>query len=227
MKQLTTNAPSSLRRNTSGSFTLEASMILPWVFMLSMVVLLFSLFIWQSTALYYRSSIAAERAAYSWSNSAKDIHTGRYPEGQYDGLYWRLTDDALFQSWFGLASGNPGVRVNISSGNVNVQGSSAAAKLRKIGARMPSAIQGSLSYDNIGIRQMVTVQTTASWLPQALVWMNGQQQATNKVTALVVEPTEFLRTFDLIRYYSAKFKSSMQDSKSKKEQAAASVSTRQ
>ena len=50
---------------------------------------------------YYTSSIASERAAFAWPHSSANVRTGGYPPGAYDGLYWRLKDDALLVGLFG------------------------------------------------------------------------------------------------------------------------------
>lgn len=196
-----------LPRDDSGSFTLEATMVLPLAMMLTCLTLIFALFVSQSSVLYYGSSITAERAAFGWSNSAKDAKTGAYPEGQYDGLYWRLSNDALLQGWFGLATGDGDVRVPLEPEGESANGASAKDKLAKWGAAMPAAASGSIAYRNIGVKSDVTVEASAAWLPGALVRFRGQERASAKASALVVEPTELIRTFDLIRYYSAKMKS--------------------
>ena len=45
----------------------------------------------------------SERTAYNWDNSHKIATTGSVEQGQYDSLYWRLTDDNVVGSLFGLA----------------------------------------------------------------------------------------------------------------------------
>jgi hypothetical protein len=186
-------------------------MVLPWVMVFSFLVLLFALYVSQSSLLYYSASITAERTAFDWSNSAKDARTGAYPAGQYDGLYWRIKDDALLQGWLGFVTGEGGVSVPIdpSSGEES-GGGSAKDKLVKWGASMPglTSVSGTIAYRNIGIKSTVSVKARSSWLPAALVRFSGQRQASAEVSALVVEPTELMRTFDLIRYYSAKKKDS-------------------
>lgn len=195
-----------LLRDDSGSFALEATTVLPLAMILTFLTLFFALFVSQSSVLYYGASITAERAAFGWSNSAKDAKTGAYPEGRYDGLYWRLTNDALLQGWLGLATGDGDVRVPLASAGEAANGASAKDKLAKWGATMPAAATGSIAYRNVGVMSDVTVEASAAWLPEALVRFRGQERASAKTSALVVEPTELIRTFDLIRYYSAKMK---------------------
>ncbi|MFC4601020.1 hypothetical protein [Cohnella hongkongensis] len=192
---------------TAGSFTLEASMLLPWVVMLTFLLLLFSLYMSQGALLYYSSAVMAERAAYSWANSSADIRTGGYPAGQHDGLYWRLSDDALVQGLFGMASDEAGASVEVYAGMSEGEGSGAAAKLRKAAyatSAKHNAGAGELSYYNIGVKRRIDAELRSRWLAVPLVRFRGGGPAEAHVSALVVEPAEFVRAFDLIRYYAAK-----------------------
>ncbi|WP_027087698.1 hypothetical protein [Cohnella panacarvi] len=218
---------SSLRQDSSGVFALEASMVLPWVMVLSCLVLLFALYVSLHSQVYFSSSIAAERAAYGWSNSAKDARTGAYPAERYDGLYWRMKDDALLQGWFGMATGNRPVSVPIALAS-NAEGdSSASGKLARIGTTMPGSLSGVIEYRNIGIQRTVTVKARSGWLPEALVKFRGQKPASADVSALVVEPAELIRSFDLIRYYTAKMKDAPQGANVYREEAAGILRKRQ
>lgn len=213
----------SCRSDSSGSISLEASLILPWVVMITFLLLLFSLFVSQGALLYYSSSISAERAAFSWSNSSKETQTGAYPEGQYDELYWRLLDDSLLKGLFGFVSENEGVEVEIYSGMHEGTGSAAVDKLNKIGIQMTSSeagLTGVLNYNNIGIQRKVGVSLTSRWLPEPLVWLRGEAAKGIHTTSLVVEPTEFIRSFDLVRYYAAKMRSAPEGSTIFREKAA-------
>lgn len=203
-------AARAIWRDRSGAMTLEASMVLPWIMMLTFVAMLFALFVSQSSVLYYNASVAAERSAFGWSNSAKETRTGAYPDGRYDGLYWRLKDDALLQGFLGLAAGDGAVEVPLGSGGAGAQGASASAKLARIGETVSGSVTGEASYRNIGIKRTVTVRAESSWLPGALADFGVREHAAADVSALVVEPTEFIRTFDLVRYYAEKMRQSPQ-----------------
>ncbi|MFD0671451.1 TadE/TadG family type IV pilus assembly protein [Cohnella sp. GCM10027633] len=217
----------ALWRDRSGAMTLEASMVLPCVMMLTIVVILFALYVSQASVLYYRASVAAERSAFGWSNSAKEAKTGAYPSGQYDGLYWRLKDDALLQGLFGVAAGGSGtVEVQIVPGTLVGRGASAADKLARVGASMPESVSGEMTYRNIGFKRTVSVQARSSRLPDALISFGGREHATADVSALVVEPTELIRSFDLVRYYAEKMKTAPQDESAYRGQAAEALRER-
>lgn len=184
-------------------------MVLPWVIMMTFLLLLFALYISQGALLYYSTSIMAERTAFGWSNSAKDVRTGAYSEGQYDSLYWRLTDDSLVQGLFGLASEEHAASIEIKLEMIGSSGSSAQDKLKKSG--FDTAVShrvgtGELSYRNIGIKREVEAKLTSVWRVEPLIWLRGRGVAEAEASALIVEPVEFLRTFDLVRYYASKMK---------------------
>jgi hypothetical protein len=210
--------------NTSGSINLEASMVFPWVLMMTFLLLLFSLYVSQGALLYYGSTITAERAAFVWSNSAKDSRTGTYPPGQYDGLYWRLLDDQLLEGLLGLATERQDVNVELYPGMVDGSGSSTSDKLRKIGHQLNAAQAGGkgfIRYRNIGVKREIGVNLTSGWLPEPLIRFHGGGAATAETSALVVEPVEFLRSFDLVRYYATKMKAAPEGAETYRDNAAA------
>jgi hypothetical protein len=198
-------------------------MVFPWVLMITFLLLLFSLFISQGALLYYSSSITAERSAFSWSNSAKDVRTGAYPQDQYDGLYWRLLEDNLVEGLFGLVTERKGISIEINPGMTGSEGSSATDKLRKIGSQMALThkdLTGVMSYRNIGVKQEIGVNLTSGWLPKPLIWLRGENTAEAQVSAVVVEPTEFIRSFDLVRYYTSKMKTAPEGANTYRDKAA-------
>jgi hypothetical protein len=199
-------------------------MIFPWVLMMTFLVLLFSLFVSQGATLYYSASITAERAAFAWSNSEKDPLTGSYPQGQYDGLYWRLFDDGLVDGLFGLASEHPVTTIEISPGMEEGEGSSAADKLRKTSFHTAASHRlgtGTISYRNIGVMRDIKVNLTGLWQANSLIWLRGEGAAMVEASAMVVEPTEFLRSFDLVRYYASKMKEAPEGAASWRDKAGA------
>jgi hypothetical protein len=201
-------------------------MIVPWILMITFALLIFTLFIAQGSLLYYSSAITAERAAFNWSNSAKDSITGGYPPNEYDGLYWRVLNDALLDGLFGLGAENEGVQVEIKGDRDASQGASALDKLRKAAALMPESSSGVVQFRNLGLKQQVGVRASNGWLPRPLAWLRGDEAASSSVSALVVEPAEFVRSFDLARYYEAKMKKAPGGAAAYRDQAASVLKNR-
>lgn len=197
-----------LRRDSRGSFTLEASLVLPVIFFVVLVLLFFCLYMYQHTLLGQAAAAASERAAYVWDNSERNDLTGAFAQGKHDSLYWRLTDDGMLRSIFGWNEDGGAVRVTLPmNSNTETQGLP-MTKLSRTGEKLPAGIQGELRYDNGLLLRKVTV-ALERLIPLAPLerWMGDARQS-GKADAYIVEPVEWIRTVELARYYGAKFKKS-------------------
>lgn len=191
-------------KKEEGSFTVEASLIFPVVLFILVLLLFFTMYMYQKTFLNQHAYAASERAAYSWDNSHKQAMTGEFVAGEHDNLYWRLTDDRMLGSLFGWAGADNQVSVSVPSGE---GGSLSEQKLAQAVQHMPSAMKGTIEYQNSLIQRKITTkleQVISLPLPSFL-FDSGNRVLTQGSSA-VVEPVEFIRTVDLIRYYAAKFK---------------------
>ncbi len=92
-------------KDERGSFTIEASLLLPIVMFITMLLLFFCLYSYQQSMLLQVASASTERAAYNWDNSHKEV-SGSFVTGEFDSLYWRIGEDALLSSLFGGVGGN-------------------------------------------------------------------------------------------------------------------------
>jgi len=191
-------------KKEEGSFTVEASLIFPVVLFILVLLLFFTMYMYQKTFLNQHAYAASERAAYSWDNSHKQAKTGEYVAGEHDSLYWRLTDDRMLGALFGWAGADNQVSVSVPAGE---GGSLSEQKLAHAVQQMPSAMKGTIEYQNSLIQRKVTTkleQVISLPLPSFL-FDSGNRVLTQGSSA-VVEPVEFIRTVDLVRYYAAKFK---------------------
>jgi hypothetical protein len=192
-------------RDQRGSFTLEAGLVFPWVLMI--VFFLLFLLVWTAdrVTVQYSVSSAGERAAFAWSHSSADLRTGAYAPGEDDGLYWRLRDDALLAGLFGWISGKEDYRVPIGD-NAMQEGGLAIRKLQKTASSFPPGMKGFVSYRNrLGFREILT-QASRGSAPGPLQFF-GRPGAGNRAvygSSPVTEPAEWIRTFDLVRYYTGK-----------------------
>ncbi|MDT9721223.1 TadE/TadG family type IV pilus assembly protein [Paenibacillus sp. ClWae2A] len=191
-------------KKEEGSFTVEASLIFPVVLFILVLLLFFTMYMYQKTFLNQHAYAASERAAYSWDNSHKQAMTGEFVAGEHDNLYWRLTDDRMLGALFGWAGADNQVSVAIPAGE---GGSLSEQKLAQAVQQMPSAMKGTIEYQNSLIQRKITTkleQVISLPLPSFL-FDSGNRVLTQGSSA-VVEPVEFIRTVDLVRYYAAKFK---------------------
>ncbi|WP_025689027.1 TadE family protein [Paenibacillus zanthoxyli] len=192
-------------RGEEGSFTVEAAMVLPIIMCVTMLLLFFCLYSYQKSMLLQVASSATERAAYNWDNSHK-ARDGSFSQGEYDSLYWRIGDDHLLGSLFGIGESGGAAAIQLPSGGMQ-EDNLPSAKLGKSAVRIPNNMPGEMSYSytftgrkvNAKLRRMLHLPVLDDILS------DGAQP---KVTAqsLVAEPVEFIRTVDLMRYYGAKFR---------------------
>ncbi|WP_026263630.1 TadE/TadG family type IV pilus assembly protein [Paenibacillus sanguinis] len=195
-----------LRRDSRGSFTLEASLVLPVIFFAVLVLLFFCLYMYQHALLGQAAAVASERAAYVWDNSQRDDSTGAFAEGRYDSLYWRLTDDGMLRAIFDWSEDGGTARITLPITAGNQTQALPMTKLSRTGGRLPAGIQGEIRYDNRLLLRKVTV-ALERLVPLAPLerWMGAARQS-GRADAYVVEPVEWIRTVELARYYGAKFK---------------------
>lgn len=192
-------------KDNEGNFTIEASLVLPIVLLVTALLLFLCLYIYQRSFLVQASSAASERTAFIWDNSHKDAVNGAVEKGLYDHLYWRLTDDQLISSLFGLGNEGSVGAIAIPGGN---QGSGLPeVKMSKGAAAIPEGMQGEITYDNKVLLRKVN--TELSWpvtiSPLDKV-MSGGTNLQVSSQSVVVDPAEFIRTLELMRYYGSKFK---------------------
>lgn len=197
--QMQINGVRRLASETKGSFTIESSLIFPIIFMISLVLIFGSLFFYQKAGLYYIASTAADRTAFVWDNSYKDLKTGAYELGQNDGLYWRMSDS--ISDMFGFAVENVPSTFKFPEQNSEVGLSGPLKKLQNGAKQFNEGITGTITYTHQLLDRRVKVQLQ-SWfqLPFfAETYLTNIMHA--EASSGVVEPVEFIRSVDLVRTY--------------------------
>ncbi|WP_179031864.1 TadE/TadG family type IV pilus assembly protein [Paenibacillus kribbensis] len=192
-----------LAQKEDGSFSLEASLVFPVLLLIIFVMLFFCLYIYQKSILVQVASTASERAAYSWDNSFRDPRTGAFTQGQRDSLYWRLKDDVMLGALFGWAGANHLESVQVPNGSE--AGSLPAQKLSNAESRMPAGMQGQMAYENSLVHRKVTTELNKIVKVPLLNQFLDQTDLQGKMSSGVVEPVEWIRMVELVRYYGAKF----------------------
>lgn len=199
-------------RDIRGSFTLEASLVLPVIFIAILLLLFFCLYLYQNALLTHSAAMAADRASYVWDNSFRDPKTGAVTASKADSLYWRLTSDTMLQSIFSLGSSGTSSEA-VSTLNLPFQQSDMSSadslpmkKLQRVASQLPTGFSGEMSYQNkLLIRKIdVSLQRLVSLTP--LDKIIGDSTQMGVASSYIVEPVEFIRTVELGRYYGAKFK---------------------
>ncbi|MEF2967079.1 TadE family protein [Paenibacillus sp. M1] len=193
-----------LLRNREGSFTLEASLVLPVILTSILILLFFCMFLYQRSLLGQVAIVAAERSAYAWDNSSRDPVSGAYPQDEYDSLYWRLTDDGMLNTIFGLGQQTSSARLSLPA-EEGQEGTLAFRKLYRTGTSIPEGMNGTMEYDNKVLLRKVTVSLNRLVPLIPLERAIGDLTQEAQASAYIVDPVEWVRTVELARYYGAKF----------------------
>ncbi|MFC5648323.1 TadE/TadG family type IV pilus assembly protein [Paenibacillus solisilvae] len=235
-------------RGDEGSFTVESSIVFPAIFFALLAVIIFSMYTYQKVVLYHSASLSAERAAFRWDNSKREVLSGIGITGQYDGLYWRMSGNGALQSLFGWGSSTDhkgGTVVQIGGGSSqgeitrrqdiqasgdatssnNAEASLPAAKMNRIIQRIPEPFEGQMSYEYGLLEKTIVVKLLQPVSIGPLEAMLGASDPKAVGHVVVVDPVEGIRNVDLVRYYTAKFGQSA-DGKAKQQQASEVLSKR-
>ncbi|MFF2481824.1 TadE/TadG family type IV pilus assembly protein [Paenibacillus sp. NPDC058071] len=197
-----------------GSFTLESALVMPLLLTMLFLFLLFSLYLYQKVIIYYSASSAAERTAFSWDNSHRDWRNGMLEQPLYDGLYWRMTEDRLLESLFGLGGQASAVTLDLpgqATAGENVGEGLAERKLTAssswIGAVSASSLTGSIQYEPGAVKRTIELKLKQPVSIAPLERMLGLTEPKTAAAAGIVDPVEFIRSVDLARYYNNRFAS--------------------
>lgn len=195
-------------KGNEGSFTIEASLVMPIILMVTIILMFFCMYIYQQSFLQQVASAATERSAYVWDNSHKEASNGTVQPGQHDSLYWRLSDDNMLGSIFGFEGAGSEESISLPGGS---GGSSSlpVEKLTKVSDLATGEMTGNLTYENKLLFRKVNAELHQLInLPLLDQILSGGSEIEVHAQSLIVEPVEFIRTVDLMRYYGAKFKGS-------------------
>ncbi|WP_248925602.1 TadE family protein [Paenibacillus hamazuiensis] len=188
-------------RSGDGSFTVEASLTFPLVMLATFAIVFACLFFYQRVALQFAAEQTAERAAFVWDNSAKELETGLFAIGQTDGLYWRTFQDHALDI-FHWMTGRTVSGVSLPSGRSGEGLQGAEKKLNRSAGTLSTAVTGDLTYTNYLFLRKVEAKLKQIFVTPLYVWKWLKRDSVHADAAsYVVEPAEFMRTVDLIRTF--------------------------
>lgn len=196
-----------LLTNESGSFTIEATLVYPVVFLTTIALLFFSLWTYERVALQQMSALAADRAAYNWDNSYKDPITGAFNMNENDGLYWRVGNDRISDIFGSLINDSP-ITFHFPEVGHTALNSGPERKLQQVTASFPNGIAGRLTYRNHLADREVTVQLSSVKTPLNFLesMLGNNKNLAAESSAHVTEPVEFIRNVQLVIDYIPKLK---------------------
>lgn len=176
-------------------------MTLPIIVLVTFALLWLAVMLYRESGLYFSAGQSAERTAYVWDNSRKDLVTGAvHPEG-VDGLYWRLADDGLSQ-WFNVKNPMSPVQVSLPQTRGGVTGEGPAGKLARTAGELNPSVRGSLSFQHYGLFRLVRVSLERGMdLPGTVNRWFKSSEIEASATSHVVDPIETIRLTDLTRTF--------------------------
>lgn len=193
-------------KSENGSFTIEASLTFPLVFLCTLAVIFACLFFYQRVVIHYTAAITAERAAFAWDNSAKDQVTGSFDILRHDGLYWRIFQDHTFDIFhFFTGKRETGLPLPSTRSTENLQG--VDKKLQRAANMLSPSVKGELKYTNyLLLRKIETDLEQPAKTPLYVFQWLKRNEVKSTAASYIVEPVEFIRTVDLIRTFVQEIK---------------------
>lgn len=186
-------------KEDTGSFTIEASLLFPLIFLSVICLLFFGIFSYQNVYVRQAAEVAAERGAFVWDNSHKDPHSGHYELGQHDGLYWRIKEGASYL--FGWITGKGNAKVDVRQAGTEGFGDP-SGKLVRAATQVPKGLRGSLSYrQSLFTKEVQAELKKPLTVPVFLSFWLTSGEAEGKAVHRTVDPVEFIRTIDITRSY--------------------------
>jgi hypothetical protein len=183
-----------------GSFTLEASIVFPAILLLVIMLTASGMYMDQKASQYYDASAAARRASDVWDNSHRDPVTGQVEPGQYDPLYWRMTDDWVLERLFGWRG--EGAEAVYELGRTEPE-TLPERKMERAAASLSDGANGVMRYANEGYRRRISAALTKPFpLP---IGFARRVELSSVAAANVAEPVEFIRSIELIRSYAGRW----------------------
>ncbi len=192
-------------KHEQGSFTIEASLLFPIIFLLLVFLIFVSIYLYQKVSLYYMASDAAEKVAFNWSNSHKDPITGELKSNEYDDLYWRLTSNNVMDI---IANNqepmNKSVYVLPSKNSPNEMNklSLPMKKMAFIASTLPENLTGEIEYSHHLTSSSITVTLeTPINLPLFVSRIFGERVSA-RASVDITDPVEFIRNIDILGNYA-------------------------
>ncbi|OBZ16013.1 TadE/TadG family type IV pilus assembly protein [Bacillus sp. FJAT-26390] len=197
-------------KREQGSFTLESTIVFPMLLGLILLFILFGMYMYQKVVLYYAASASAERAAFGWDNSYREARNGMLSELSYDGLYWRIGEDERLKSLFGTGGEKTDAAVRIPPQSSD-EASENALPVRKMEqsvrwiGQAGLSYEGQMSYFGGVLKRVIEVKLKSPFSNRSVEKSWLRREAMTVTSAAIVDPVEFIRSVDLVRYYTKKF----------------------
>ncbi len=188
-------------KEDKGSFTLETTLVFPTIFIVTIALIFMSIVIYEKVVVYQKAYVVAERIAFTWDNSRKEIKNGSFHENEYtsmagmDGLYWRTNQigTSFIQDVFGGTT-------------TGVHGS----KLERAHEEAEQTISGAVKKikvtDTLGFNQRVEVTMEVRLKAPSFVNLLSGKDFEVTASAAIKDPVETIRLTEFMFYIGEKIK---------------------
>lgn len=190
-----------LTKHESGAVTLENTLIFPVVFLISLFMLFIGIYFYQKVVFVQQTSLAAMQTAHHWPAGPNGYVVGSSEKSE-QGLYWRLFDDSITQL-LGLNIHESTEQAILS---LPVTDDLAAytflqRKLLVGAGQIADGVQGELQFTHSGYKRTIDVAVEAPFQGLEYVYFTLPTKVNATAEAMISEPVEFLRTFELATGY--------------------------
>ena len=194
-------------RQEKGTAALEASLVFPMLLLCTCAFMFFGMLVYMKVLTAHAAVYSVERSTFIWDNSHKDPVTGEFAPYAYDSLYWRTMQDQLLNSVFVGLEKEKTTDVTLPA-MASDAGNLSERKLISGGAFVRSPLQGEMHYFNSMIERQITADLNHPARSSMLEKMTGVHvQVEGEAVGVIVEPAEFIRTVEFVRYMTTKLKS--------------------
>jgi hypothetical protein len=169
-------------------------------------MLFFGVYVYERVSLQQLAQQTAERVAFTWDNSHKNITTGHFDVSRYDGLYWRLTNNRILEMFSFLQSSSKedsGIKIELPYPQGAKNSNSLVKRKLSQGINLiPTHLKGNIQFENRGFTSDVSVELKKSFsLPSFLHDWLKLDDVTVKSNAKIVDPVELIRFTDFMVSY--------------------------
>lgn len=204
-------------RDERGNMSLEATLVLPIIMSVIVIMLVAAIYVFQVVFLQYVSLSTVERAAFIWDDADRQIITGQVRSEEQYGLYENEIMLQLIRKIIPLDNSQLTTSLDITSDTNLVSQENNSPPLNTLVSdkltlakqhieQMNLNVNGQVTYSHPAVLPRIEVKITQQLSP--LIWQNQQVFVSPAYTTYrsLVNPISFIRSVDLVMYYTEKLK---------------------
>lgn len=200
-------------RDERGNLSLESALVFPLIMSVIVIMTIAAIYVFQVVFLQYVTLSTAERAAFIWDDADRQIVTGQVRSEEQYGLYENEMMLHLISKIIPMGTTQRATTLDITSDTMSDTDASNSTLLTSLVADKLALAQRHIEHMNLHVNGQVTYSTSAL-LPRIeinmkqqlspLTWQRQQVFASPAYTTYrsLVNPISFIRSVDLVLYYT-------------------------